>query len=190
MRERTILRRPGPDAGPPDAPIADPDRWREVGQGEMVVGDDPRQVLTATLGSCVAVILHSTGARIGGMTHIFRCVDPGPAGGAAVVAEIERLVNALMRRGLPRSALEAKVVGGAQTLGRGRDVGGQIARVALEFLRVERMTLSDSDVGGTRARRITFRPTTGGLLVAYPGAEIPAGTPPAWHRRSGDTELF
>ncbi|CTQ50641.1 chemotaxis protein CheD [Jannaschia donghaensis] len=188
MRESAIrqIRDPTVSAGSG----ASADRWLEVGQGAFVVSRDPYLVLTATLGSCVAVIFYDAGARIGGMTHIFRCVDPGPAGGGAVVAEIEMLVNALMREGSPRSILQARVVGGAHILNRGRNVGGAMAHVALEYLQAERIDLVDHDVGGIRARRIAFNPVAGGLMVSYPGSMITVAEPSDLPARDDSTELF
>ncbi|WP_170831462.1 chemotaxis protein CheD [Jannaschia faecimaris] len=145
--------------------------------------------MTATLGSCVGVILQDVSGRVGGLTHIFQCVDPGPAGGGAVVAEIEKLVNALMHEGVKMSVIKARVVGGARTLGRGRDVGGDIARVCLAFLTAEGIQLAASDLGGTRARRITYAPASGILTIAYPGDAVSTSAPPK-SRLHGDPELF
>lgn len=144
-------------------------RSLDVGQGEHLVIDRPGVELAATLGSCVAVLLHDPVRRHGGMTHINRCVDPGPLGGAAVVAEIETLVNALMRLGTRRSDLIARVVGGAHVLRRGRDVGASIVDVSLGYIRAEAIPLAQRDLGGTRARRLLWQPTTGRMQVIYPG---------------------
>lgn len=162
----------------------------EVGQGDLCVSKDHRVVMTATLGSCVAVILMDGVGRACGMTHIFRCVDPGPTGGAAVVSEIEKLVNALMQAGSPRVALEARLVGGAKTLTRGRDVGGDIGRICVAYLLAERIPLTWTDIGGTRPRRIKLFPTTGEVLVSHPGFALPQAPPPVNRPPQEDTELF
>lgn len=163
---------------------------REVGQGDFAISKDPDMQMTATLGSCVAVVLHDVFGRIGGMTHIFQCVEPGLAGGGAVIAEIEKLVNALMHEGSPRSALEASVIGGARTLGRGRDVGGEIGLVCLKFLDAERILLKTEDLGGSRPRRITLRPQSGSLQIAYPGHDLPPQRIPPTRPRGGELEWF
>ncbi len=87
-----------------------------------------------------------------------------------MVAEIETLVNALMRRGTRRANLVARIAGGAHTLGRGRNVGGQIAEVCLDYLLVEGIPLAEESLGGTLARRVLFQPTTGVMTVSFPGA--------------------
>lgn len=162
--------------------------WQEVGQGAHAVSGDASLRMTATLGSCVAIILHDAVLKQGGMTHIYQCVDSGPLGGAAVVAEIETLVNALMHHGSLRSGFTARVVGGARTLGRGKDVGGLIAEVCLGYLEAERVPLTSVDLGGERPRRIQFEPRSGNLNVSYPGTPMPTtGTVPC---KTGTTELF
>lgn len=162
----------------------------EVGQGEFAVSRDRNLLMTATLGSCVAVILHDVFGRTGGMTHIFQCVDPGPTGGAAVVAEIEKLINALMQAGSAKSRLEARIVGGARTLGRGRDVGGEIAGVCLAFIRLERVPLRAHDLGGDRPRRIQYQPATGVLAIGHPGSVARSGDTVLPPRIVIDPELF
>lgn len=162
----------------------------EVGQGALAVSDDPDMVMTATLGSCVLVCLTDPIARMGGMTHIFQCVDPGPTGGAFVIVEVEKLVNALMQAGSPKSALEARIAGGARTLGRGRDVGGEIASVCLEFLKKERIPIVFSDLGGVRPRRVRYTPATNQLDIAYPGANVVETAPPVPSPAGSEPELF
>ncbi len=165
----------------------------DVGQGECAVVDRPGVELAATLGSCVAVLLHDPAGRRGGMTHIHRCVDRGPLGGAAVVAEIETLVNKLMHLGVRRSDMIGRIVGGAHVLGRGPNVGGSIVDVCLDYLRAEGVPLAQQDLGGVRARRLLWQPTTGAMRVTYPGAAHVAdrGTAPAPPARRGcDVEIF
>lgn len=165
-------------------------RLIEVGQGAFEVSSSPEVVMTATLGSCVLVCLTDRIGRIGGMTHIFKCVDPGPTGGAFVIVEVEKLINKLMQSGSPKSTLEARIVGGARTLGRGRDVGGEIATVCVEFLRKERIPVVHADLGGDRPRRVRYGPATSLFEISYPGS---GPTDPALPVRSPlgpDPEIF
>ena len=163
---------------------------REVAQGDLATGARGEGLrLFATLGSCVAVMLHDPDLRLGGMVHINRCVDPGPLGGAMVVSEVERLVNALMRRGAGRVRLAARLVGGARTLGRGRDFGGDIARTCVAYVSAEGFELLGADLGGSRPRRIAFDPASGDVEIAYPGRDFPTQHDPI-RGRAGDAELF
>lgn len=165
----------------------------DVGQGEHAVVDRPGVELAATLGSCVAILLHDPAGRRGGMTHIHRCVDQGPLGGGAVVAEIETLVNALMQMGARRRDMIGRIVGGAHVLGRGRDVGASIVDVCLDYLRTERVPLADQDLGGVRARRLLWQPTTGIMHLSYPGTARVADLGTAGQarvRKGDDVEIF
>lgn len=150
---------------------------REVLKGEHAIAVGSRTRMTATLGSCIAVMLNDPCRAVGGLTHIFRCVEPGPFGGAAVMAEIETLINAFMSRGYARHDLIARVTGGARMLGRGKDHGRAIAEVCLDYLRAERIEIVHVDTGGTSARRITFDPGTGALVTAYPMGPVVRKTP-------------
>ncbi len=160
----------------------------DVLQGSQRVLEGPGTLLAATLGSCIAVCLHDPAARRGGMNHIYRAVDPGPLGGDAIVSEIERLVNAMMRLGSRRGSLRAHLVGGAHILPRGRDVGAEISDVCLRYLAAEDVPVCRVEIGGDRGRRATFCPATGRLATRRfgpVGVEL-APTP----RRAGPWELF
>lgn len=145
----------------------------EVGQGAFEVSGTPGTALSATLGSCVAVCLHDPAHGVGGMNHIYHCLDPGPTGGGAIVAEVERLVNALSKLGSRRAGLRARIVGGAHVLLRGRDLGSDIAGVCLLYLAAEGIPVLECTTGGDRARRAMFEPVTGRLAVSYPGTALP-----------------
>jgi chemotaxis protein CheD len=98
-----------------------------ITQGEFAVGDSPDMVISTILGSCVAVCLRDPILRIGGMNHILL---PNAAGGriGAVsfgASDMERLMNALLKRGAMRSRLEAKVFGGAAVVSGLSDIGAE-----------------------------------------------------------------
>ncbi|TFL16274.1 chemotaxis protein CheD [Jannaschia formosa] len=161
----------------------------EVGQGQLAVSDDPAVEMVATLGSCISVCLWAPRFGCGGMNHIFRSVSPGPMGDAAVVAEVERLVNALMRLGVPRSEMKARVTGGAQVLLRGRGHGLAIGEACLNYLTVEGFEIVGVSVGGERARRIRFHPVSGQLVVGLM-AEIRTPDDPGPEGSGNAPEMF
>lgn len=169
----------GPVPSSDGAGLAQALRRIEVRQGAVEVSSRSDTELAATLGSCVAVCLHDPAHGMGGMNHIFRCLDPGPAGGGAIVAEMERLVNSLVRLGSRRTGLRARVIGGAHVLLRGRDVGSEIAGTCLLYLAAERIPVLECTTGGERARRALFRPATGHFELSYPGGPIPARRAPS-----------
>jgi chemotaxis protein CheD len=140
-------------------------RQRDVPQGQMMISDAPDVELVATLGSCVSVCLHARARGIGGMNHVFQTVHDRPGGDAAVVAELEALVNLFMRRGLARGDLTARLAGGAHLLSHGRDYGLDIARAALDYLAGEAIPVVGLSIGGGRARRVRFHTFTGNLSI-------------------------
>jgi chemotaxis protein CheD len=136
-------------------------------QGEHKVADRPGVIITTLLGSCVAVCLRDSIARVGGMNH-FLLAEPG---NAAIVdpADLQRygihamelLINALMNIGAARSRLRAQVYGGANVVpGLGR-IGSSNALFARRFLETEGISISHCDIGGTSGRRLDFLPYEG-----------------------------
>ncbi|MEM7642414.1 MAG: chemotaxis protein CheD [Pseudomonadota bacterium] len=171
----------------PSQPATDAQRL-EVGQGMLAVGGDGLE-LTATLGSCVGFCLHDPERRLGGMIHIFQCVDDGPVGPAAVIAELERLVNALMSHGVGRTDLVAKLCGGARTLPFGRDHGTAMSAACQDYLQSEGIPIHVAELGGRLARRVRFFPGTG-LLEVSKTTDPTVGAPPPASVRGNAPDLF
>jgi chemotaxis protein CheD len=116
--------------------------------------------ITTVLGSCVSVCLYDPVARVGGMNHyllphhVERERSPR-FGNVAVPA----LVEALLKAGATRSALVAKIFGGASVIGamaQGRRLGEENALLALRLLEEARIPVLDQDVGGSRGRKLVF----------------------------------
>ncbi|MEM9798167.1 MAG: hypothetical protein AAF919_16870 [Pseudomonadota bacterium] len=103
------------------------------------------------------------------MNHIFRAVGRGPLGRAPVVAEVERLVNTLMRNGTRRADMTAAICGGAHLFKRGRDHGAAIADACLGYLSTEEIPIIQASTGGHRARLVRFCPYDGTVMVSHPG---------------------
>lgn len=156
--------------------------------------DWPRDALiTTVLGSCVSACLFDPGAGIGGMNHFML-----PGGGANPLNPasygthaMELLINALIRAGADKSALRAKVFGGATMIEGSFDVGVRNSRFVRDFLRDENIRCLRESLGGARARRIEFDPATGAVRQKVtddhddPDRHQPG--PPGY---SGSVELF
>ena len=161
-----------------------------VSQGEIAVEGSPDVVITAVLGSCIAVCLHDPKARVGGMNHILVPETGGDlhAEGAAVNA-MEMLINAMIKAGAQKRNFVAKMFGGSQlTAGLG-NIGERNATIVREFLQNEGIPLNGESVGGNAARRIEFRPHEGAARqrkVRDTPVEVvkPVATP------TNDLELF
>lgn len=152
--ERTSETLPG--AGPAE-------RLQHVIQGEFAVVDRPGIVLTTLLGSCVAVCLFDPMARVGGMNH-FLLPGEDQAGAQTVkygVNAMELLINGLVGVGAARNRLVAKAFGGGRVVASLGTIGEKNIEFARRFLDTEKIPCLSESLGGTKARRIRFWPTTG-----------------------------
>lgn len=143
--------------------------------GHIVLGQGP-DVLTAVLGSCVAVALHCRRAGIGALAHIVlpdssgRTGSPGKFADTAVPAMLAQLASA----GVCPSELHARLVGGGCMFGYDTplQVGPANAEAACQALAKAGIPITAQDVGGTKGRRVALRCDTGELLVEILG-EVP-----------------
>jgi chemotaxis protein CheD len=134
-----------------------------VVQGEYAVSTDPTAVMSTVLGSCVAMCLFDPVNRVGGMNH-FLLATSSQAGSDDMkygINAIELLINRLLQSGGERGNLQAKLFGGARMTDHASDIGAGNAAFAKEFLEKEGIVCLSSSLGGTKARRVQFSPTTG-----------------------------
>jgi chemotaxis protein CheD len=127
--------------------------------GQLATAAAPTAI-TTVLGSCVAVCLHDPTTGVGGMNHFLL---PNPVGRERSPrfgkVAVPQLVDAVVREGAARTALVAKVFGGASVIGafRGsRNLGEENAELALRLLEEARIPVLDHDVGGARGRKVVF----------------------------------
>ncbi len=179
-------------------------RTINVFQGELAVSAEDDVVLAAVLGSCIATCLWDARAAVGGMNHILL---PGRHANAGTETKyglfaMEALINELMKCGARKTNLQAKVFGGAQTFENAMGIGIANATFVREFLDNEGIPIRAESVGGTKARRIRFQPTSGRArqmlssepifqALPAPGARRHTGTRAALPApKSGQVELF
>jgi chemotaxis protein CheD len=146
---------------------------RSIVVGGCAVSDDPRVIITTTLGSCVATCLFDPVAGIGGMNH-FLLPDPRADGMAAArygSAAMEHLINRLFAHVGRRDRLRAKVFGGANVSGLANDIGRRNVEFVMNYLGTEGIPTVSWDVGGTRPRAIRFYPASGRSLRRLIGTE-------------------
>jgi chemotaxis protein CheD len=131
---------------------------------------DQKTLLSTVLGSCVSVVLWDPAKRIGGMNHFMLPGNPKQVfyldeSGRYGMQAMELLINALMKLGLHKRNLVAKVFGGATVLATERDEELSISRAninfAFKYLELEQIAVEASDTGGKQARKIIFNPETG-----------------------------
>lgn len=133
-----------------------------IAQGEQAIGDNPNDLISTTLGSCVAVCLWDPSARVGGMNHILLPDSENWAalsnfGGSAM----DRLVNEMLKAGARRSELRAKVFGGAAMIAGLSNIGARNAEFVRNYLERESIPCDAESTGGTSARQIKYWPYEG-----------------------------
>lgn len=134
--------------------------------GTYRVTNDPNEVVTTVLGSCVAVCLYDLTSGIGGMNHFL--LPEGKSGDLEEVVfglhAMELLINDMLKRGADKLRMEAKLFGGAQMIDGLSDIGARNVDFARNFLSDERFPVVGESVGGNKGRRIRFSPSTGSVL--------------------------
>ena len=132
-------------------------------QGECRVSGSKDVVFTTVLGSCIAVCLHDPIRSIGGMNHFLL---PGDGNSTSKdkrfgFYSMELLINELLKIGARKKDLTARLYGGASVIENNSNIGISNYEFAKSFLSREGIRCIDKDVGGKRARRLKFTPTTG-----------------------------
>jgi len=149
----------------------------QITQGESHVTDNPKEVLTTILGSCIAACVRDPVAGVGGMNHfLLPESDSGDSTDLRYgVNAMEILINGLLKLGADRRRLEAKLFGGANVLSGLSDVGHRNAAFAEQFLKDEGIRYVGGDIRGDHPRRIQFWPVTGrARQLAMPTTQDPA----------------
>jgi chemotaxis protein CheD len=132
-------------------------------------------IISTVLGSCVAVGLFDPLTRAGGLNHFML---PGEVGKIDLIKSpnakygmyaMELLINDLMKLGVKKSSLSAKVFGGGSVLrfsgSAGSKIPGNNIDFAFEYLREEGIPVVASDVGGREPRKIFFFARSGKVLL-------------------------
>ncbi len=142
--------------------------------GEYIAtGDD--LIISTVLGSCIAVALFEPGAGIGGLNHFmlpgefFREEFTRSPNAKYGMYAMELLVNDLLKLGVRKKDLRAKVFGGGAVL---RFADGSVTRIpqsnidfTFEYLEKEGIPILASDVGGREPRKIFLFARSGKVLL-------------------------
>lgn len=142
--------------------------------GELYVTTHDEAIVTV-LGSCVSACIWDRRAGIGGMNHFMlpttgdqtRVADFAHASEAARYGTfaMEALINAILKFGGRRAALQIKIVGGGCVLRGATDVGARNIEFVREFIRNEGLDVVGEHVGGVLPRKVWFHPLSGRALV-------------------------
>lgn len=144
-------------------------------QGDYSVSADPEVMMTTILGSCVAVCLFDPRNAVGGMNH-FLLANSTQAKSDDLkygVNAMELLINRMLGAGAQRANLQAKVFGGARMTEHAGGIGTTNAAFAQDFLEKEGIPQVSRSLGGDKARRVQFVPTTGAARQMQVAGEMP-----------------
>ena len=155
---------------------------RSVAIGEMIVSDNPQDVLVAFgLGSCAAVWLYDPAKHLGGMVHGLLPVAPADGAGESLATPakyvsrgVPMLINALAQRGAVRSRLVAGLCGGARMITAPgfndiMNIGERNVQAAEEALKAAGIPLAARATGGAVGRTLKVRIETGRATVRSAG---------------------
>lgn len=141
----------------------------QVLPGNHQVIAEPGIAVSTLLGSCIAACIRDRETGRGGLNHFLLPGDDQSTSARYGAFAMEVLINDILRHGTDRTALEAKVFGGADVIGAagGMKVGAKNAAFVRNYLLNEGIPVLAEDLGGNAARRVFFFPDTGKVRVQY-----------------------
>jgi chemotaxis protein CheD len=138
------------------------------------VGGAGELIYTIGLGSCVAIVLYDSVAKIGGMAHVMLPDEtmardrskPGKFAGSAVSV----LIGDMTRLGAVRNRIRARLVGGASMFASllasgGMNIGPRNVEAIRAALRAARIPIDAEDVGSDYGRSVYLTLADGTLEV-------------------------
>jgi chemotaxis protein CheD len=151
-----------------------------VAMARLAVASSPTKLRTM-LGSCVGVILHDRGARVGGIAHVVLPDSRGATDFPGKYADtaIPALLAQLKKLHPPARPL-AKLIGGASMFGSSTRTGPQPSSLAIgqsngdaaeAILARLGIVVIARDLGGEAGRRVTLDLATGIVSVCVPGGD-------------------
>ncbi|OZI62570.1 chemoreceptor glutamine deamidase CheD [Bordetella genomosp. 11] len=134
-----------------------------------VTGDD--LMITTVLGSCVAACIRDPQTGVGGMNHFMLPEGDSQSPASATMRygafAMEVLINEVLKAGAARERLQAKVFGGGAVLEamQQMNIGERNGQFVLNYLAMENIPVLAKDLGDVYARRISFFPHDGRVMV-------------------------
>jgi chemotaxis protein CheD len=134
-----------------------------------VTGDD--LMITTVLGSCVAACIRDPQTGVGGMNHFMLPEGDSQSPASATMRygafAMEVLINEVLKAGAARERLQAKVFGGGAVLEAMHklNIGERNGQFVLNYLKMENIPVMAQDLGDVYARRVSFFPREGRVMV-------------------------
>jgi chemotaxis protein CheD len=125
-------------------------------------------MVSAVLGTCVAVCLHDRRLKIGGMNHFLYPKSGffGSASNDSGDVAIPALNTPRRRLGSRPEDMEAQIFGGGAARGeRWGSTGGKNVKLARKILKKHGINVVSEDVGGMKGRRLIYHTGTNEALV-------------------------
>ncbi len=143
-----------------------------VHQGDCHVSDSGDVTFSTVLGSCISACVRDCATGVGGMNHFLLAEqsearrDRYGASARYGAFAMEQLINSVLSRGSGRkNNLDIKVFGGGLINSSLNDVGAKNIQFLRDFLREEGYAASAEDLGGSFARRVLYKPSSGRAFV-------------------------
>lgn len=147
----------------------------EITMGSLGFSTAEKSILQTFVGSCIAVCVYDTQAKVAGMAHVIlpknNSLDPKPKpeGKFADVA-LEILVTKLVENGAKLSRLKAKMAGGANVFQNENkksvfNIGLRNAYAIKSVLAEKKIPLVAEDIGSNGGRWVVFDATTSEMRV-------------------------
>lgn len=134
--------------------------------GYIFANSDP-SLISAVVGSGVAVCVWDRVSGIGGMSH-FQYPAAGRRDKRTAKfgdVSVKTLVRMLQRMGARLENMEAQLFGGGHRYEYAKNIGKRNIRIARKALKKSRIPIISEDIGGRQCRRVLFHTRTNEVLV-------------------------
>lgn len=168
-----------------------------VGIGDCKVTDEPVEMVTYALGSCIAVVIWDPVARVGGLLHFMlpeSAVDRDTQGRANPYRYADTgtplLFRAAYEKGAEKRRLVVRLAGGANVVDAGAvfNIGRRNYAAVRKILWKAGVLVHGEDVGGAVSRTVRLEVATGRCTVSTPAGGTRELKAPAAPVRQGGAE--
>lgn len=153
----------------------------KVGMADLNICHSPDAITTLGLGSCVGVVLYDKGRKIAGMVHVMlpdsTKVRQNQNKAKFADTGIDLLIEMLQKEGSVKSALTAKIAGGAQMFAFNSNndmlrVGERNVEAVKTKLNSIGIKILAEDTGLNYGRTVEFYPETGDFVIKAVGKPV------------------
>lgn len=139
---------------------------------------DKNEVISTTLGSCVAACIRDRVSGIGGMNHFmlptYSVTESSHWENTSVNAAtrygsfaMEYLINSILSKGGKRNNLEFKLFGGCDILGSLTSIGPRNIQFIKQYMEAEGYSIAAEKLGGSHPIVLNYHPKTGAAKIKH-----------------------